>query len=67
MDELFPPILMRDMDFAMPTSMKRMDDQMNSFMMIKSSPGYKIDKDETKVELIIEVPGFKKEDINLDV
>jgi len=67
-DELFPSIFMRDMDFAMSPLMKRVDDQMNNFMMMqKSSPGYKIDEDETKVELVIEVPGVKKEDINLDV
>ena len=68
MDELFPSMLMRDMDFAMSPLMKRMDNQMNNFMIMqKSSPGYKINEDETKVELVLEVPGVKKEDINLEV
>ena len=68
MDELFPSTFMRDMDFAMLPLIKRMDDQMNNFMMMqKSSPGYKINEDENKVELVVEVPGVNKEDIDLDV
>ena len=67
MDELFPSSFMRDMDFAMTPFIKKMDDQMNTLMMHKNSPGYEINEDETKVELVIEVPGVKKEDITLDV
>ena len=67
-DTLFPSAFMRDMNFDMSPLMKRMDDQMNNFMMMqKSSPGYKINEDENKVELIVEVPGVSKENIDLDV
>jgi len=66
-DDFFPSSLMRDMDVAMSPFMKRMDDKMNNAMMHRSSPGYEINEDKDKVELVVDVPGIKKEDINLDV
>merc|ERR1712232_316687 len=67
MDELFPTPFMKDMDFALSPFFKRMDDEMNQFKMQKSSPGHEINEDENKVELVLEVPGVKKEDINLEI
>ena len=58
---------MRDTDVAMSPFMKRMDDEMNNAMMHSSSSGYEINEDKDKVELVMDVPGIKKEDINLDV
>ena len=53
----------RDMEIALSPFIKMMDDE----MIHKTSPEYKINEDENKVELIVEVPGIQKEDINLDV